>query len=115
MEFVKISEKYAHIIFLVICVTCAFQKAKKKKSKAPQYNFSALHLIHDPQDFAEKLFKQIEKKNERFEVKLMTLDVISRLIGLHNLFLLNFYPYIQRFLQPHQRGKRLIMRVYQIL
>ncbi|KMQ84887.1 protein sda1-like protein [Lasius niger] len=80
-----------------------FVKAKKKKSKAPQYNFSALHLIHDPQDFAEKLFKQIEKKNDRFEVKLMTLDVISRLIGLHNLFLLNFYPYIQRFLQPHQR------------
>lgn len=80
-----------------------YVKAKKKKSKAPQYNFSALHLIHDPQDFAEKLFKQIEKKNDRFEVKLMTLDVISRLIGLHNLFLLNFYPYIQRFLQPHQR------------
>lgn len=84
---------------------CVFQKAKKKKSKAPQYNFSALHLIHDPQDFAEKLFKQIEKNNDRFEVKLMTLDVISRLIGLHNLFLLNFYPYIQRFLQPHQRGE----------
>ncbi|KAM0728697.1 Protein SDA1-like protein [Formica fusca] len=81
----------------------SFVKAKKKKSKAPQYNFSALHLIHDPQDFAEKLFKQIEKKNDRFEVKLMTLDVVSRLIGLHNLFLLNFYPYIQRFLQPHQR------------
>ncbi|KAG5338078.1 SDA1 protein, partial [Acromyrmex heyeri] len=81
----------------------SFVKAKKKKSKAPQYNFSALHLIHDPQDFAEKLFKQIEKNNDRFEVKLMTLDVVSRLIGLHSLFLLNFYPYIQRFLQPHQR------------
>ncbi|EFN85212.1 protein SDA1 homolog [Harpegnathos saltator] len=80
-----------------------FVKAKKKKSKAPQYNFSALHLIHDPQDFAEKLFKQIEKNNDRFEIKLMTLDIVSRLIGLHNLFLFNFYPYIQRFLQPHQR------------
>lgn len=33
----------------------------------------------------------------------MTLDVISRLIGLHELFLLNYYPYIQRFMQPHQR------------
>lgn len=45
------------------------------------------------------------KNNDRFEVKLMTLDVVSRLIGLHNLFLFNFYPYIQRFLQPHQRGE----------
>lgn len=52
---------------------------------------------------AEKLFKQLEITNKRFEVKLMTLDVISRLIGLHELFLFNFYPYIQRFMQPHQR------------
>lgn len=52
---------------------------------------------------AEKLFKQLEGSNKRFEVKLITLDVISRLIGLHNLFLFNFYPYIQRFMQPHQR------------
>lgn len=52
---------------------------------------------------AEKLFKLLESSNKRFEVKLMTLDVISRLIGLHNLFLFNFYPYIQRFMQPHQR------------
>lgn len=80
-----------------------FAKSKKKKSKAPQFNFSALHLIHDPQGFAEKLFKQLEKNNDRFEIKLMTLDVVSRLIGLHNLFLFNFYPYVQRFLQPHQR------------
>ncbi|XP_076285077.1 SDA1 domain containing protein Mys45A [Lasioglossum baleicum] len=78
-------------------------KSKKKASKAPAYNFSALHLIHDPQGFAEKLFKQLEKNNDRFEIKLLILDVISRLIGLHNLFLLNFYPYLQRFLQPHQR------------
>lgn len=78
-------------------------KSKKKKSAAPAFNFSAIHLIHDPQGMAEKLFKQLEATNKRFEVKLMTLDVISRLIGLHELFLLNFYPYIQRFMQPHQR------------
>lgn len=52
---------------------------------------------------AEKLFKQLEATTKRFEVKLMTLDVISRLIGLHELLLFNFYPYIQRFIQPHQR------------
>ncbi|XP_023245371.1 protein SDA1 homolog isoform X2 [Copidosoma floridanum] len=80
-----------------------YTKSQKKKSKAPTYNFSALHLIHDPQGLAEKLFKQLEKKNDRFEVKLMTLDVISRLIGVHSLILFNFYPYVQRFLQPHQR------------
>ncbi|KAF7989980.1 hypothetical protein HCN44_008654 [Aphidius gifuensis] len=80
-----------------------FVKSKKKKSNAPVFNFSALHLIYDPQGFAEKLFKRHKQINSRFEIKLMTLDVISRLIGLHDLFLFNFYPYIQRFLQPHQR------------
>ncbi|XP_074113158.1 SDA1 domain containing protein Mys45A [Cotesia typhae] len=80
-----------------------FAKAKNKKSKAPQFNFSALHLIHDPQSFAEKLFVRLKKNNDRFEVKLMTVEVISRMIGLHKLFLLNFYPYLVNFLQPHQR------------
>ncbi|KAL0275426.1 UNVERIFIED_CONTAM: hypothetical protein PYX00_003275 [Menopon gallinae] len=78
-------------------------KKKKKKEKAPAFNFSALHLIHDPQGFAERLFKRLEATNERFEIKLLILDVISRLIGLHQLILFNFYPYIQRYLQPHQR------------
>ncbi|CAG4980005.1 unnamed protein product [Colias eurytheme] len=79
------------------------KKIKKRKEKAPVFNFSALHLINNPQGFAEKLFKQVESSNERFEVKLMTLDVISRLIGLHNLFLFNYYPFIARLLMPHQR------------
>lgn len=79
------------------------KKMKKKKQQAPSFNFSALHLVNNPQGFAEKLFKQMEASNERFEVKLMALDVISRLIGLHNLFLFNYYPFIARLLMPHQR------------
>ncbi|XP_037026416.1 protein SDA1 homolog [Bradysia coprophila] len=78
-------------------------KAKKKKSKAEPFNFSGVHLIHNPQGMAENLFKQLQAQNERFEVKLLHLDVISRLIGIHDLFLFTFYPYITRFLQPHQR------------
>uniref|UniRef100_A0A336K2S0 Protein SDA1 n=1 Tax=Culicoides sonorensis TaxID=179676 RepID=A0A336K2S0_CULSO len=80
-----------------------FAKAQRKKSKAPVFNFSAVHLIHNPQGMAENLFKQLQSTNERFEVKLMHLDVISRLIGIHELFLFSFYPYIMRFMQPHQR------------
>ncbi|CAD7085892.1 unnamed protein product [Hermetia illucens] len=78
-------------------------KASKKKSKAPAFNFSGIHLIHNPQGMAEGLFKQLQGSNERFEVKLMHLDVISRLIGIHELFLFGYYPYITRFIQPHQR------------
>uniref|UniRef100_A0A1B6DH20 Protein SDA1 n=1 Tax=Clastoptera arizonana TaxID=38151 RepID=A0A1B6DH20_9HEMI len=79
------------------------KKSKRKKESAVSFNFSALHLVHDPQGLAEKLFQQLSSTHERFEVRLLTLDVISRLIGLHQLILFNFYPYIQRFLQPHQK------------
>ncbi|XP_065578195.1 protein SDA1 homolog isoform X2 [Artemia franciscana] len=79
------------------------KRNKKKRGQAPTFNFSALHLLHDPQSFAEKLFRQVETMNERFEVKILALDVVSRLIGVHQLFVFNFYPFLVRFLQPHQR------------
>uniref|UniRef100_A0A4W4G9L4 Protein SDA1 n=1 Tax=Electrophorus electricus TaxID=8005 RepID=A0A4W4G9L4_ELEEL len=78
-------------------------KKHKKKKKVEVFNFSAIHVIHDPQDFAEKLLKQVESCKERFEVKMMMMELISRLVGIHELFLFNFYPFVQRFLQPHQR------------
>lgn len=78
-------------------------RKKQKKDKAQVFNFSALHLIHDPQSMAEKLLKSLQDMNEKFEVKLLVMNLISRLIGIHELFVFNFYPLVQRYLQPHQR------------
>jgi len=83
----------------------ALKKHKKKRKTPAAGNFSALHLINDPQGFSERLFKQLESSTERFEVKIMMMDLISRLTGIHQLFLFNFYPFLQRYLQPHQRGR----------
>jgi len=80
------------------------KKRKEKRAISAAGNFSALHLVHDPQDFAEKLFKKLESiKGERYEVRLLFMDLVSRLIGIHQLFLLNYYAHVARFLQPHQR------------
>lgn len=78
-------------------------KKHKNSKKAVIFNFSALHLINDPQGMAEKLYKNLDSMMEKFEIKLMVINMISRLIGVHQLFLFNFYPLLQRFLQPHQR------------
>ena len=78
-------------------------KKEKKDKKAESYQFDALFLLYDPQDFAEKLFKEVEQTNEGFEIKLMMIELIARLIGIHNLFLLNYYSFLIRFLTPHQR------------
>jgi protein SDA1 len=80
----------------------AVKKSKKSSNSIPV--FSALNLIYDPHDFAEKLFKLVETTNEAFEIKLAILDLISRLIGIHSLFLPNFHSFLIRFLNPHQRG-----------
>ena len=80
------------------------QIIKNQKKTVNEYGlFSAIHLVNDPQQLAEQLFRQLESTNKRFEVKLLTLDVISKLIGVHGLLVLNFYAYLQRYLQPHQR------------
>lgn len=37
--------------------------------------------------FSEKLFKKLESSTERFEVRVMMMDVIARLIGVHQVLL----------------------------
>jgi protein SDA1 len=95
-------------------IDSALQLLKKKKKKRLQSsgNFSALYLINDPQDFAEKLFKKLESSREKFNVRLMLMNLISKLIGIHQLFILNFYSCLQRYLQPHQKDVTLLLSFF---
>jgi protein SDA1 len=66
--------------------------------------FPAIQLLHDPQELAEKLFKKLRQTGERFEVKLLLMNFISRLIGCHKLLLLSFYSFVQKYLTSHQQN-----------
>lgn len=79
------------------------KKDRKAKINSGVCNVLAIQLVYDPQEFAERLLKHLEKSNDRFEVKLMQMSLISRVIGVHQLLVLGFYPYLHRYLQPHQR------------
>lgn len=82
----------------------SIKKRASKGKKAEVFNFSALHLINDPQGFVEKLFSRLHKANtESFEVKLVLMKLIARVVGIHKLLLLGFYPLLIRYLQPQQR------------
>jgi uncharacterized membrane protein len=37
--------------------------------------------------------------------------VISRAVGVHQLLLLNFYPFLQKYIQPHQRDVTQILAI----
>ena len=56
------------------------------------------------------MFSILKKSSEKFEVKLAMMSVISRVIGRHNLFLLNYYSFLQKYCYPHQNeiGKILV-------
>ena len=83
----------------------ASKHAGGKAHKAADANgaFAAIHLLHDPHGVAEKLLGELRKSNERFEVRLLMLSLVSRLVGAHRLMLPAFYPYVARYMQPHQR------------
>jgi protein SDA1 len=81
------------------------KKKERKRSQPHALNFSALHLLHDPQGFAEGLFSkhlQNTKSKLNLEQKLLVLQLISRLVGLHKLTLIHLYSYFQKYLTPRQ-------------
>lgn len=81
-------------------------KKKERKKKQPHpLNFSAFHLLRDPQGFAEALFSkhlQTTKSKLHLEQKLLVLQLVSRLIGLHKLTILSIYSYFLKYLTPRQ-------------
>lgn len=85
------------------------KRKAKKNEKAESFNFSALHLINDPQGFAEKLYSKLNSKDDRWEVRLMKMNLVSRVIGIHQLTILGFYPLLIKYLQPSQRDVTMVL------
>ena len=65
----------------------ATTSSKSKKGADTNGSFAAIHLLHDPHNLGEKLLSELRKSNERFEVRLLMLSLVSRLIGTHRLML----------------------------
>ncbi|KAK3683411.1 SDA1-domain-containing protein [Podospora appendiculata] len=81
------------------------KRQERKKSAPHPLNFSALHLIHDPQGFAELLFqKHLQNTKCKFTLdnKLLILQLVTRLVGLHKLTIISLYSWFVRFLTPKQ-------------
>lgn len=83
------------------------KRKERKKNAHTTLNFSALHLLNDPQGFAEKLFQQhLQPSHPKvklvLEQKLYVLQLVSRLVGLHKLTLIPLYSYFIKYLTPKQ-------------
>lgn len=61
-------------------------------------------LVNDPQNFAERLFHRLQSGSAlKFDTKMLLIQVLSRVVGLHRLMILHLYPFLQRYVQPNQR------------
>ncbi|KAF2843808.1 SDA1 domain-containing protein [Patellaria atrata CBS 101060] len=81
------------------------KKKERKRNQPHLLNFSAFHLLHDPQGFAESLFSkhlQNSKSTLKLEQKLLVLQLVSRLVGLHKLTIISLYSYFLKYLTPRQ-------------
>lgn len=95
----------------------AIKVVKKKKNGNNQntvyLNFSAIHLLRDPQGFAEKLFSQhlSGKSGTKFDLdqKIALMQLISRMVGTHKLMVLGIYTFFLKYLTPKQRDVTKIM------
>ena len=88
----------------------AAKKAARKASNDPQKKgFTAIQLLDDPQGFAERVYERLKRASEPFETRLIMMQVISRTVGVHQLLLLNLYPLLQRYMQPHQRNVTVVL------
>ncbi|XP_057804247.1 uncharacterized protein LOC131019673 [Salvia miltiorrhiza] len=78
----------------------------KEKLSFKEKQFSCLQSDKERLSFEKKLFSWLQsagKERLSFEVKTMMLKVIARTIGLHHLIFLEFYPYLQKYVQPSQQ------------
>lgn len=62
-------------------------KRKKARKGLVKFNtdFLPIDTIYDGQAFVERLFSKLKKSNDKYEVKLYMLRLISRMIGRHKI------------------------------
>ena len=72
----------------------------------------AISLLYNTQSFVEQLFAQLKNNNYTFNLRLLHINIISRVIQVHKIIVLNFYPYLQKYMQPHQKFVTLILTYF---
>lgn len=80
------------------------QQARERAGADAPANFSALHLLQDPQSFSEKLYAGLvaHDKHWTIEHRVLVMQLFGRLCGAHQLIVLGFYGYVTRYLVHHQ-------------
>jgi len=52
---------------------------------------------------------ELKQSKDRWEVQLMIMNLISRIIAIHELIVMNFYPYLEKYLWPMKQDVTLVL------
>ncbi|GJJ07757.1 hypothetical protein Clacol_001962 [Clathrus columnatus] len=78
--------------------------SQEKNAESATPNLPALQLLNDPQTFGEKLYDNLSRYDKRYSLdhKILLMQLLSRVMGAHQLCILGFYNYIIKYLTYHQ-------------
>jgi protein SDA1 len=75
--------------------------------------YPAIELLRDPQGLAEGIMKKFKSSSTTssitYKIKLLMMNFVTRLVGNHELMLLNLYPLLQKYMGGHQRDVTAIL------
>ena len=62
-----------------------------------------IDVLNDPFTFAEKLFSKLKSIKEKFQIKLIVMRLLGRVIGRHKLIIVNYFSYLLNYITPQQK------------
>ncbi|CAJ1007282.1 putative NUC130/3NT domain/SDA1 [Leishmania naiffi] len=79
-----------------------YDRQEREEELFAKQHVDPIRLLRDPQQFVERLLAKLQKTSERFEVRLLYLNVIARVVSEHEVLHLPLYGFLERYMEPSQ-------------
>lgn len=79
-----------------------YDKEEQEAIYMSKQHVDPIRLLRDPQQFAEQLLQKLQRTSERFDVRILFLSVIARIVCEHNIVILPLYAFLERYMEPTQ-------------
>lgn len=78
-----------------------YSKSEKEEEMMKQH-VDPIRLLRDPHQLVERLLAKLQRTSERFEVRILYLNVIARAVSEHEVIHLPLYGFLERYMEPSQ-------------
>lgn len=79
-----------------------YNKEEKEEEEFAKQHVDPIRLLRHPQQFVERLLAKLQKTTERFEVRILYLNVIARTVSDHDIIHIPLYSFLERYMEPSQ-------------